>query len=306
VTSQPVLLVGSEQEIPLDCIVHGVKFRGINPAKVAEIHASLPEQGLLYAIIVKPANPEGFYEISDGHHRYEACKKEGWATIRSRIGSADKIMAGMQGIVGNICRNEEKNYTLLGDWFREAIQAPGWDLARVAKTTGKTTDFIERCIKRSEAIDPKLHGQFSQTIPRTLTDDFARIPREKQETVFEKIKKRKAVAYLSTQSIRQIISDHVSVVAQPTRQVHLCQRCGGILDKAEIEAGEVFSVPRDSGLEYTHKYPENCHFTTTFIVTYTGKVPKAEVQEQIGFFREKLEELGATITVYGRSLRKTK
>lgn len=301
----PLVLVGLEQELPIGKIIHGVKFRGINPAKVAEIRASLPEQGLLYAIIVKPANPKGLYEITDGHHRYEACKEEGWATIRSRIGSGDRIMAGMQGIVGNLARNEEKNYTLLGDWFREALQAPGWDLARVARTAGKTTDFIEHCMKRAEAIDPKLHGQFSAIIPRTLTDDFARIPRDRQEAVFEKIRKRKAAGYLSTESIRRIIKGHASYVApKPRKEIFVCKNCGGIIDQATIDAGKTSSNVGKEGLAYSHKEPGDCHYTDTIVATYTGKIPHQQVHKILAYTKEKLQDLNVHVDHYARRLRK--
>jgi ParB-like chromosome segregation protein Spo0J len=305
-SSAPVFL-GPEVELPIAKLIPGKKFRELDPVKVAEIQASLPEQGLLYALIVKPPNPEGFYKISDGDHRYFACKQAGWTTIRSRVGSADDVMAGMQGVVGNLLRNEKVDYTRLGDWFKEALQAPGWDVARIARTAGKTTDWVNDQIRRADAIDPKLHGRFITVIPRTLTDDFAKIPREKQAEVFERIKKRKAADYLRTEVIRRIIQGHQRI-DQPraaATRVHLCQRCHGIIMKEEIDLGEVTTVMRDSGLEYVHTDPADCHFTTTFVITHTGEVPKAKVQEQIGFFREKLEELGATITVYGRHLHKT-
>ena len=306
-TAQPVLL-GPELELPIEKLIPGKRFRELDPVKVAEIQASLPEVGLEYGIIVKPPNAEGYYKIDDGDHRYFACKQAGWTTIRSRIGSADDIMAAMQGLVGNLLRNEKVDYTRLGDLFKEALQAPGWDLLRIARTTGKTTDFVDHQIKRAEAIDQKLHGQLATVIPRTLTDDFARIPRDKQVEVFEKIKKRRASAYLSTEQVRRIIKGHLITLvhAKPARETHLCQSCGGIIDQATIDAGEATSMARDSGLEYTHNDPGDCHFTLTIVANYTGADPKVKIQELIAYTRDHLEDLGATLTVYGRSLRKTR
>ena len=306
-TAQQPVLLGPEVELPIAKLIPGKKFRELDPVKVAEIQASLPEVGLEYALIVKTPTPEGFYKISDGDHRYFACKQAGWATIRSRVGSADAVMVGMQGVVGNLLRNEKIDYTRLGDWFKEALQAPAWDLARIARTAGKTTDWVEHQIKRSDAIDPNLHGKFITVIPRTLTDDFARIPRDKQAAVFEKIRKKRAAAYLGTETIRRIIQGHAAiaqVAARPRNAVHLCQRCGGIIDKAEIEAGEVTSAPTDTGMQYTHKDPENCHFTLTIVANYTAADNKVKIQELLAYTRTHLEELGATLTVYGRSLRK--
>jgi hypothetical protein len=303
----PHLLLGPEIEIPIEKLIPGKRFRELDPIKVAEIQASLPEQGLLYAIIVKPPNPEGFYKINDGDHRYYACKQAGWATVRSRFGSADDIMAAMQGLVGNLLRNEKMDYTRLGDLFKEALKAPGWDLRRIARTTGKTTDFVEHQITRAEAIDPKLHGQFATVIPRTLTDDFARIPRAKQVEVFEKIRKRKEGAmYLPTESIRRMIKGHANYVApKPRNETHVCHRCGGIIDKPAIAAGQAVSSAGKEGLEFSHKNPSDCHFTTTIVATYTAKVSHQQVREILLYAKDKLQSLGVHIDLYGRRLRKT-
>jgi uncharacterized ParB-like nuclease family protein len=76
-------------------------------AKIAELSESMKSVGQLQPILVSERLSDGSYEVVSGNHRFEACKRLGWQTIRCYvrtnlldINMARSPGAALEGLVG--------------------------------------------------------------------------------------------------------------------------------------------------------------------------------------------------------------
>ncbi|MGD0550957.1 MAG: ParB N-terminal domain-containing protein, partial [Candidatus Bathyarchaeia archaeon] len=73
-------------------------------AKIAELSESMKAVGQLEPILVSEQLSDGSYEVVFGNHRFEACKRLGWQTIRCHVRTslnvASSTGAALEGLVG--------------------------------------------------------------------------------------------------------------------------------------------------------------------------------------------------------------
>jgi hypothetical protein len=76
-------------------------------AKIAELSESMKAVGQLMPILVSEQLSDGSYEVVFGTHRFEACKRLGWQTIRCHVRTslldvnvASSTGAALEGLVG--------------------------------------------------------------------------------------------------------------------------------------------------------------------------------------------------------------
>jgi uncharacterized ParB-like nuclease family protein len=69
-------------------------------AKIAELSESMKSVGQLQPILVSERLSDGSYEVVSGNHRFEACKRLGWQTIRCyvRTNLLDVNVTGSPGV----------------------------------------------------------------------------------------------------------------------------------------------------------------------------------------------------------------
>ena len=69
-------------------------------AKIAELSESMREVGQLQPILVSERLSDGSYEVVFGTHRFEACKRLGWQTVKCHVRTSllDANMAGSPGV----------------------------------------------------------------------------------------------------------------------------------------------------------------------------------------------------------------
>jgi sulfiredoxin len=100
------------QDIPI-CQIRPSRLLLLRPlgpidfAKIAELSESMKAVGQLQPILVSERLSDGSYEVVSGNHRFEACKRLGWQTIRCYVRTSllDVNMArspgaALEGIVG--------------------------------------------------------------------------------------------------------------------------------------------------------------------------------------------------------------
>jgi ParB/RepB/Spo0J family partition protein len=285
------------RDLPIADIVPSLQFRELNRAKVEELKVSISEKGLLQPIRVRPLRerPEGKFKVSFGDHRLQACKELGWKTIPSIIGTGDETSEGTLGIIENLHRNENVNYALLGDWFNRLMKDENWDLARCAHEINKTTTYVERCLDIAEKVDPTLHRQLGDLIPRSLASDFSRLPMGNQRSTLEVIRKRSAKQLLSRNSIAGMIRFRLNV--KPRAQVYTCNNCGGLLTSGDLETGRAEAARLKDDLFFVHAKPEDCEFNDTLVATYNGKMRKTDVRGILEYAKGKLEEQGVQVSM---------
>lgn len=287
------------QDLPIKQIMPSCQFRDLNPKKLAELKLSIESKGLLQPIRVRQlTTPIGAYryKVSFGDHRLHVCQELGWKTIPSTIGTGNEAAETTLGIIENLHRNENVNKALLGDWFNHLIKDEGWDLSRCAHEVNKTTTFVESCLDIAEKVDPELHRQLSEVIPRSLAYDFSRVPMEDQRPLFELIRKRSAKRQLSRQSILMTIRMHGKLrVRGPS--VYICENCGGLLTPQDVETGKAEAHHRKDSLFFVHAKIGDCEFNDTLVATYSGNVSKIQIREILKYAKEKLEDQGAQVAM---------
>src|SRR4030095_1217290 len=100
-----------QEEIRLDLICQGARYRDVDHAKVREIAKSMEQQGLLQPIGVKPcvceAYPIAHYRLIFGAHRIVAAKELSWTTISATLFPAD--LADGMGRLAELHENSARN-----------------------------------------------------------------------------------------------------------------------------------------------------------------------------------------------------
>jgi ParB family chromosome partitioning protein len=87
--------------VPVDNIVVGARKRPLSEAKVAGLESSIAAVGLLQPIVVTDT-----LGLVAGHHRLEAARRLGWATIPARVAPLDALRAELAEIDENLIRQE--------------------------------------------------------------------------------------------------------------------------------------------------------------------------------------------------------
>jgi len=99
--------------IPINEIQAGKRLHGLREPAVAELMASISKIGLLTPISVKnfivkrPGNSDGVaFDLVAGLHRWEACKRLGWAEIEASVIPLSEDEAILWEVDENLCRAE--------------------------------------------------------------------------------------------------------------------------------------------------------------------------------------------------------
>jgi len=295
------------QLVPMDKIRPGIQHRDINFAKVEELRKSIRKHGLLEPIRVRRLTGDdiGFFEIVFGNHRFEACKREGHKAINAEITEDTTHKAAVLNIVENLHRNEEKNYCLLGAWFKRLLTEPGWSMDRIANEIGKSNSYVQRCIGYADVIDPRLHELFSSLIPRGAIYPFSKLSHDQQFTVIEQVKELQA-----KKGEKLVNWDVLKVVEQvrfpekvKARQkkwkdeetLGYCVFCKTRIMRQDLQI--VTTRLRDGKTkEYVHKNPKDCQYDIQLSMSFDGTASRNKVQTAIDQMKTQMEKLGVRVT----------
>ena len=222
--------------LPIEELLDGNNFRSVNPKKVEELAHSIKKHGVLQPIRVRKTDTG--YFIVYGHHRVAACRKLGLSTIRAEIITGmNSQQADVLQIVENLHRNEEKNYTLLGDYFKKLLRE-NWTREQIVDEIGKSYSFLDYCVKLSDKIEPSLHKELSSTIPRPCTYTFGRIPIPKQRNVIHRLNKKLEKEKMSTWDIEVYLRRYVPKPPKRMPQYLRCSRCDDMMDESAVRYGK--------------------------------------------------------------------
>jgi len=176
--------------IPINEIQVGKRLRGLREPAVAELMASISKIGLLTPISVKnfivkrPGNSDGVaFDLVAGLHRWEACKRLGWAEIEASVIPLSEDEAILWEVDENLCRAElseleraehlakrKEVYERLHPEVagKGANKGPDGQFVRTdtpsfaedtAQKTGVTDRDVRRSIRRVEKIDEKVRDR---------------------------------------------------------------------------------------------------------------------------------------------------
>lgn len=249
-----LLTISTIQDLPIGDIVPSLLYRDLDHAVLEELKGSIAEKGLLQPIRVRSLSTST-WKVSFGDHRLQACKELGWKTIPAMVGGGDAASESILGVVENLHRNEKINLALMGDAFNRLMKEDHWTLERCAKEINKTTAYVERCLDIAEKVTLDLHRPFGDLIPRSLAQEFSRVPSENQGRVLDVIKKRGSKTSLSADSVRSLIRYHGHVQVSTRGEVYVCDNCGGLITHKDLDAGKADLGRRGTDFIRTHKNP---------------------------------------------------
>lgn len=94
-------MLGETKIVPVADVVVGRRKRPLDEARVAGLEGSIAAVGLLQPIVVTDT-----LGLVAGHHRLEAARRLGWATIPARVAPLDALRAELAEIDENLIRQE--------------------------------------------------------------------------------------------------------------------------------------------------------------------------------------------------------
>jgi ParB family chromosome partitioning protein len=148
------LASGAIVQIPIDEIRPNPMQprRRFNPDSLAELTASVREQGIIQPILLRPA--DGGYEIIAGERRYRAACKAGLRTVPSIIRRVNRAESLEIALIENIMR-EDLNPVDEAAAYRDLIEEFGYTQEALSRRVGKDRSTISnqlRLLKLPEEI----------------------------------------------------------------------------------------------------------------------------------------------------------
>lgn len=146
---EPATPTGEIQTLPLKAIVpNPLQPRRIfTEAELAELSASIHENGLLQPLVVRPApESEGRFELVAGERRFRAVGRLGWDEVPVLVREASDDTLLVLALVENLQREqlnpieEAEGYAKLGDDF-------GMKTAEIARAVGKDRSTVANLVR---------------------------------------------------------------------------------------------------------------------------------------------------------------
>lgn len=159
--------------------------RTFNPARMAELVASIGEKGVITPLVVRPfAAEEGAYEIAAGHRRFRAAVEAGVEKVPAIIRDYTDQQFLEVLTVENLQR-EDVHPIEEASGYAELLRGAGWTVAALASKLGKDPSYIHRRLKLLDLTDTArqvfLNG--GMTLGHALV--VARIPAAAQTELIE-------------------------------------------------------------------------------------------------------------------------
>lgn len=143
------------RSLPLDKLVPfstaDIGFRPYSPAQLQAFAEQLNEEGLLVRIIVRPATPEGSYEILAGHNRANAARLAGWDVIPAEIVEADDARAIVIATSTNLIQRQNLSIVERGKAYRALLDAKNRNGQRNAYESETFGDNRQRSMQKGES-----------------------------------------------------------------------------------------------------------------------------------------------------------
>ncbi len=183
------LASGAVVQIPIDEIKANPMQprRRFDPETLAELTASVREQGIIQPILLRPK--DGAYEIVAGERRYRAACKAGLRTVPAIIRRVDRAESLEIALIENIMR-EDLNPVDEAEAYRDLIEEFGYTQEELSRRVGKDRSTISnqlRLLKLPEEILDALargavtmgHGRallgLAETGAEAMLEAFARV-----------------------------------------------------------------------------------------------------------------------------------
>lgn len=143
------------RSLPLDKLVPfftaDIGFRPYSPAQLQALAEQLNEEGLLVRIIVRPATPEGSFEILAGHNRANAARLAGWDVITAEIVEADDARAIVIATSTNLIQRQNLSIVERGKAYRALLDAKNRNGQRNAYESETFGDNRQRSMQEGES-----------------------------------------------------------------------------------------------------------------------------------------------------------
>ncbi len=129
--------------VPLDSLVASVDNvrRHHDPAKHAELVASIREHGILTPLVVRPSLREGEYEVAAGHRRLRAATELGLAELAVSVRSMGDRTFREVMLTENLQRVDPDPLDE-ADAYQSMIDELGYDVATLAAKFGKGETYV--------------------------------------------------------------------------------------------------------------------------------------------------------------------
>jgi ParB family chromosome partitioning protein len=137
------------QVIPVDLLVPGPfqPRRQIDPAELAELAASIREQGVLQPILARPTpGEEGRFQIIAGERRWRAAQQAGLHEIPALVLALDDREAMTAALVENLQR-EDLNPVDEAEGYRRLVEDFSLTQEAVADRVGKSRSHVANTIR---------------------------------------------------------------------------------------------------------------------------------------------------------------
>jgi len=203
-TSETAVPESGVREIPLSQIVpnpHQPR-RSLNENSLAELAASLKANGVIQAIVVRPAG-EDKYELIAGERRWLAARLAGLETIPAHVREADAFTQAQWALVENIQR-EDLNPIDRASAYQTLMRQLGLTQAELANRMGEERSSIANYLRLNDlAAEPRelvKSGQLSLGHAKVLAgvDDVAEQTRLANLVISQE---------LSVRNLEQIVSN---------------------------------------------------------------------------------------------------
>ena len=159
--------------------------RTFNPARMAELVASISEKGVITPLVVRPfAAEDGAYEIAAGHRRFRAAVEAGVAKVPAIIRDYTDQQFLEVLTVENLQR-EDVHPIEEASGYAELLRGAGWTVAALASKLGKDPSYIHRRLKLLDLTDTarQVYLNGGMTLGHALV--VARIPAGAQTELIE-------------------------------------------------------------------------------------------------------------------------
>lgn len=149
----------------------------LDPDELAELAASIEEEGVHQPILVRPM-PEGRYELIAGERRLEASKIAGKPTVPSRVRQVDDATSALIGWVENAQRENlsawenARGLATLREVFRQAERP--CSLRDLSKATGKALGWVSEHLQVHDQVG--LAAADLDVPVQTLNGELSKIP----------------------------------------------------------------------------------------------------------------------------------
>lgn len=135
-------------------------IEGFNPREelgdLTSLAESIKSDGLLCAIVVRPATEVGTFEVIAGERRYRACKQAGLLRAPCLI-RPDLVGDDDRALALALAENGEDGRTKLNmieiGWACKKLEKKGWKPGRISRETGMHTERVRRALALIETPD---------------------------------------------------------------------------------------------------------------------------------------------------------